>query len=284
MKTSKPFTIDGRLYNSGLEIGYEDGMLMLAGQPMQSIPTSLLETEGRELMHHELNAEYWEGADGPADKAHLKNDVRERLLKIAYEFYESTGFKAPIKDIILTGSACNYNYHAHSDLDTHIVIDYKAENEDVELVKNAATALKSQWNDKHDATIYGYSVELYIQDASEPHTASGVYSLQDDKWLVVPSYKYIAPDYTSINAKADDLRRQYQAVQKRYDDGEVSEELLAAVHDVRYKMLRLRKDAFEDGQDEFSVGNLAFKQLRNDGTIGLAIQLENNLYDKLVSL
>jgi len=280
MKTKHPYITAGCMFQPGLEVDYVDGSLQINGQTVDNVPVSILDSE-HELMHHELNAEYWDNADGPAENAHLKPEVRERLLKIANEFYESTGFKAPIKDIILTGSACNYNYHAHSDLDTHIVIDYAAENEDVELVKNAATAMKSQWNDKHDIFIGSYECELYIQDASEPHTASGVYSLQDDKWLVVPSYKYITVDTVTINAKADDLRRQYQALQKRFDDGECTQELLDAVHDVRYKMLRLRKDAFEDGQDEFSVGNLAFKQLRNDGTIGAAIKLENALYDKL---
>lgn len=281
MKTSKPFTIEGRLYNSGLEIGYEDGMLMLAGHPLMSVSSTSTDAH-QDIMHDTLLPQYFDNADADdASNARLKPDLRDRLLKIANDFYAGTGFKARIKDIILTGSAANYNWHAQSDLDVHVVIDYAEENADTELVSNAAYAMKWQWNEQHDIVIDGHSVEMYIQNAAEPHTASGVYSILNDAWIVVPKQRQITVNADAINAKASALRSQFKALQERFDDGEVSEELLKAVQDCRYRMLRLRRDDFEAGGDEFSTGNLAFKQLRNDGTIGDAIKLEQSLYDKL---
>jgi hypothetical protein len=37
------------------------------------------------------------------------------------------------------------------------------------------------FNDTHDITIKNYEVELYIQDAEEEHTSTGVYSVLNDE-------------------------------------------------------------------------------------------------------
>jgi hypothetical protein len=49
----------------------------------------------------ELNPKVWD------DQNTLNREVREQLLKIANDFYESTEIDADIKDIILTGSLAN---------------------------------------------------------------------------------------------------------------------------------------------------------------------------------
>jgi predicted nucleotidyltransferase len=85
--------------------------------------------------------------------------------------------KVPVLDVQLTGSLANYNYTEYSDLDTHIIIDFKQINDDEELVKKALDGARFVWNQRHDIVIKGHDVELYIQDESEQHTASGLYSL-----------------------------------------------------------------------------------------------------------
>ena len=128
----------------------------------------------------ELNPKIWTDFE-------INSEVREDLLKIAQDFYGSTDLQADVDDIILTGSLSNYNWsEKYSDYDLHILIDFSQVNESVELVKKYADSVKKIWNDEHDITIKGYEVEVYIQDVSEPHTSTGVFSLLNNKWKVKP--------------------------------------------------------------------------------------------------
>ena len=34
--------------------------------------------------------------------------------------------------------------------------------------------------------IYGFPVEIYVQDVNEEHTANGMYSLESNDWIKVP--------------------------------------------------------------------------------------------------
>jgi hypothetical protein len=66
-----------------------------------------------------LNSDIWEGNQ-------MHPEIRERLREIAEEFIEKLDLtRVDIKDIILTGSLANYNWSAYSDLDVHIVIDFR---------------------------------------------------------------------------------------------------------------------------------------------------------------
>ena len=128
----------------------------------------------------ELNPKIWTDFE-------INSEVREDLLKIAQDFYGSTDLQADVDDIILTGSLSNYNWsEKYSDYDLHILIDFSQVNESVELVKKYADSVKKIWNDEHDITIKGYEVEVYIQDVSEPHTSTGVFSLLNNKLYRIP--------------------------------------------------------------------------------------------------
>ena len=109
--------------------------------------------------HQNLNSKLWDG-----DR--LRPDVKERLLEIAEQFINKTqGTTAEIKDITFTGSLANYNYSMLSDIDLHILIDFKELNEDVDLVKDYFNAVKALWNYLHDIRIKGHEVEVYFQYA-----------------------------------------------------------------------------------------------------------------------
>jgi CMP-N-acetylneuraminic acid synthetase len=65
----------------------------------------------------ELNPKIWN------EDSELDSEVREQLLQIAQDFYESTELKADVVDIILTGSLSNYNWsekYSDYDLIAHI--------------------------------------------------------------------------------------------------------------------------------------------------------------------
>ena len=56
----------------------------------------------------------------------IKENVRQKLLEIAFNFYDyvNQGLELPIQSITLTGSNCQYHYNSDSDLDVHIIINF----------------------------------------------------------------------------------------------------------------------------------------------------------------
>ena len=119
----------------------------------------------------------------------LDSKVRMRLLDIADAFWDSLNidFVSP-KDIILTGSICNYNWSKYSDIDLHIVVDFLDVDDNTDLVYDYFMAKKSCWNSEHKKLrIYGHQVEIYVQDVEDELVSSGVYSLEKNKWIKEPS-------------------------------------------------------------------------------------------------
>ena len=122
------------------------------------------------------------------------DDVRKKLLQISDDFTESLGVEFFIHDITLTGSLSNYNWSEYSDVDLHILVDMDEiiDNKNVKseilknIVKEFFDSKKNIWNQNHNIKIKNYEVEIYVQDVDEPHTSSGVYSILNNKWIVVP--------------------------------------------------------------------------------------------------
>ena len=69
------------------------------------------------IPHKKLNTAIWKDRN-------LNSEAREKLLKIAHDFYVFLDISVPILDITLTGSLANFNYTPESDIDLHIIIDY----------------------------------------------------------------------------------------------------------------------------------------------------------------
>ena len=53
---------------------------------------------------------------------------------------------------------------------------------------------KTIYNDKHDISIYGYEVELYVQNETETHFSSGVYSVLFNEWSNEPKKEDVSID------------------------------------------------------------------------------------------
>jgi len=237
--------------------------------------------------HQNLNSKLWDG-----DR--LRPDVKERLLEIAEQFINKTqGTTAEIKDITFTGSLANYNYSMLSDIDLHILIDFKELNEDVDLVKDYFNAVKALWNYLHDIRIKGHEVEVYVQDAGfvgppeaeqvrEEHISSGVYSVTDDQWLRKPEYKKVEIDNESITKKADSLMDQIdRALALMVKDKHQEAHDRAVI--IMEKIKKFRKAGLETA-GEYSVENLAFKTLRNNGYLKKLSDLKRDAYDEMMSL
>tara|TARA_R110002012_G_scaffold8530_6_gene39263 strand:+ start:487 stop:2181 length:1695 start_codon:yes stop_codon:yes gene_type:complete len=225
----------------------------------------------------DLNSELWD-----EDKK-LRPEVRERLLEIAEKFIKPTlGKDAIIKDITFTGSLANYNYSDMSDIDLHIIIDFADVNADKDIVKRYFNAVKALWNSLHDIRIKGYEVEAYVQDEHEPHTSTGVYSVQDDKWLKEPTPSDAEIDEDSVSNKSNSLIDQIEQALKIMEEGS-PEEAMTRAESLMEKIKKLRRAGLES-EGEYSVENLAFKTLRNTGYLTKLSDLKREAYDAMMSI
>jgi DNA-binding Lrp family transcriptional regulator len=220
----------------------------------------------------ELNPKIW-------DDFKIDDEVREDLLKIAQDFYASTDLEADVDDIILTGSLANYNWsEKYSDYDLHILIDFTQVNDVVDLVKKYVDSAKSIWNKEHDIKIKGYEVEVYIQDVSEPHKSTGVFSLLNNKWNVKPEQFDFEPDEDMIAEKGKSVMMMVDELEEEVDEDKY-DAFIEKVKKVWEKVKNYRKSGLESEGGELSMGNLVFKFLRRNGYIGKIIELKRKSYD-----
>ncbi len=224
--------------------------------------------------HKELSSKIW------TESKTLKKEVRTALQNIANAFIEPLEIdKRSIIDIIITGSMCNYNYTKYSDIDLHIVADYSYLCDDCVKfsIADCMDAKRSLWNDKHDITIYGIDVELYIHDMKDKITGNaGVYSIKNNKWLRIPS-KDIKINYDNalIIKKAETLMNQIDDTLLSGDT-----ETIAKIQD---KIRSMRKSGLEK-YGEYSTENLTFKILRNNGYLDKLYTGKLKNIDKELSL
>lgn len=223
-----------------------------------------------------LHPRFWDAA------ANFDQEVREKLLTIAKDVSDAAGVKDElIDDVQLTGSLANFNYTDFSDLDTHILLDFDKINHDEDLVKKALDGKRFVWNLRHDISIGGHDVEVYFQDVDEPHKASGLYSIKDNKWIRQPEHDEPQVDEMDVTAKADKLKGEIAdlEVELSQTEGEDLGELAEGADALRAKVAKMRKDSLE-ANGEFGIGNLAFKELRNSGYMERLIDVANAIYDK----
>lgn len=221
----------------------------------------------------ELNTKLWTDFE-------INEEVKEDLLKIASDFYSSTDLNADVKDIVLTGSLANYNWsEKYSDYDLHILINFKDVDDNVELVKKFVDSAKNIWNKDHDIRIKGYEVEVYIQDISEPHKSTGIFSLLKDKWIVKPEKVDVEPDEDMIKEKAKSIMMAIDDIEDEVDEDKY-EAFVEKIDKVWNKVKDYRKSGLESEGGEFSTGNFVFKLLRRNGYISKIMTLKKESYDK----
>lgn len=221
----------------------------------------------------ELNPKIWTDFE-------INEEVREDLLRIAQDFYNSTTLEAEVKDVVLTGSLSNYNWsEKYSDYDLHILIDFTIVNEDIELVKKYVDSAKNNFNKEHDIHIRGYEVEVYIQDISEDHKSSGMFSLLKNKWIVKPKRVDFEPDDDKIKEKGKSVMMMIDDLEEQVDEDKY-EQFNEKIKKVWEKIKNYRKSGLESEGGEFSLGNLVFKLLRRNGYIERVMKLKKYAYDK----
>lgn len=238
-----------------------------------------------------LNDKLWNGG---------KLDIlaRRKLLTIAKDFiskFDISDFQ--IDDVIMTGSLANYNWsEEYSDIDLHIVIDFRDINDNVELVKEFFDAVKDKWNKDHkNIKIYGYPVEVYVQDVNEKHTSSGVYSVLYDEWITEPSLDKFQKQMddideddiqeiaSSLMTEIEDLEERLESVKDSNNYDEI-EGLMDDAYELRDRIKNVRKSDLGVNRTELSPGNIIFKILRRNGYLEKLRDIRRTLYDLMRSL
>ena len=162
-----------------------------------------------------LNKKIWSGPRGE----NINEKVSESLIEIAQDFFDGLKLEdVEIGDITFTGSLANYNYTKFSDIDLHLIVDFSKIDENYDLVRNFFSAKTSNWNTKHKITIFGYEVEIYVQDSNEDHHSTGVFSLLNDEWIAQPNRIEPEVDEKMTKRKIDSFIDMIERVQDKFID------------------------------------------------------------------
>ena len=266
-------------------IGFETGDISPYAHIVdEDVDPSEVDLSSFRLKNH-LNRKFWKNGV-------LDSRIRLKLLDIADEFIDSLNIDwVTPEDIIITGSLAHFTWNPqYSDIDLHIVMDFKKVDERTDFVKEYFDAKKREWNENHSGIkIFGYPVEVYVQDKSEVNNSNGVYSLEKNKWLK-------KPDRSSLNAKEvhqSRIRKRVATFMNAIDEVEAKSKtdddyMLEKCYDraqlIFKKIKNERKRGFEKSDSEMNDGNLIFKSLRRNGYIEKILSIMAKISDKLNSL
>ena len=210
----------------------------------------------------------------------MNDDVREKLLEIAKAFIDWMGLEVDVEDITLTGSLANFNWSEYSDIDLHILINFSRFQEDEDLVKGFFDAKKNVWNNEHDIKIKGFDTEVYVQDIKEKHTSTGVYSVQNNRWIIEPEYQSTNIDKQMVLRKSKQIATKIDQLLKAAQDGI---DVVKDIDQLKDK-IKVFRQAGLDRAGEYSYENLTFKLLRRTGYIEKLFGLKNDIIDQQLSL
>lgn len=194
----------------------------------------------------------------------LKEDVRERLIEIADKFINNLKENTiPVKvvDYWLVGSSAAYNYGEFSDIDLHIIVNTDIV-EDSNILKLLYDYVRSNFNKNYNILVKGQEVEIYLEDINTTSVSNGIYSLKKNKWIKMPSKE----DPTTYDVESTEEYKKWKLIYKNLKDTEIE--------DFINNLYLLRKESLsKDG--EYGLGNLIFKQFRNEGILD---DLKERLY------
>lgn len=211
-----------------------------------------LQVDKNVQFHNELNPKIW--SDNTLDQR-----VRLHLLETAKLFIDFLELpNTPLVDIVLTGSLASYNYTPYSDFDLHIILDFGKISCDEEVLTQLFDSKKRLWNKTYPVTILGYTVELYAEDVKQEDVTNGTFSLLDDAWTETPKKQRPKIDTAALRAKTLDIMDQIAQV--------IGDNDHKAANKLKEKIVKMRRAGLADS-GMYSVENLAFKILRNQGYI-----------------
>jgi predicted nucleotidyltransferase len=215
----------------------------------------------------------------------LKDKVRDKMLEIVDEFLadlKEQDIKIKVDDVLLIGSNASYNYTKNSDIDLHILANTKATNYDKEIAAALYGAYRTIFNKQLDITLYDIPLEIFVETEDSARVSNGIYSVKKNKWIKKPVAEDI-PEYDT-NALSELVDKWETKCKDLIDD------IKADKLDDEKKVIKLLEDIYEKlrkkgiSKGEYSIENLAFKELRNKGYLDKLKDYRNELVSKRLSL
>lgn len=219
-------------------------------------------------IHNTLNPKIW-GRDN-----RLLPEVEEKIKETVDLFVTSVDLPLRIVDVHIVGSNASYNYTQFSDLDVHIVVNYSKMDAPQQLVEILMNALRAQFNSKHDITIRGIKLELFVEDVRSGVQSNGIYSVFTKRWIKFPKKLVNVPEIDV----SEDLEKWIQKID-RVIDREDKDEVASTID----KLYLIRKNSIaKDG--EYGYGNQLFKEIRSSGKLQELKDLLSKLESDYLSL
>lgn len=217
----------------------------------------------------------------------LRPAVKAQLDLIAQNVLTSLALGVEPEDILLTGSAANFNWSAESDLDLHILFDLdKLVGDgglDKEVVYGLLLSVCGNWNNQHDIRIRGFEVELFFSDAAqELPSDAGAYSLMRSAWVQEPQgFEKQMPLTPEAEAQAKAWAKQIEGLEQRDDAGEDPTAIYTDTRALRAELRAARQGSLESG-GELGSANIAFKWLRRSGHLQRLATVSTKAYDRML--
>ena len=130
--------------------------------------------------------------------------------------------------------------------------------------------------------LYDIPLEIFVETEDSNRVSNGIYSVKKNKWIKKP----VQEDIPEYDTKAlDDLVEKWEA-----DCKELIDDIKADKLDDEKKVVKILEDIYEKlrkkgiAKGEYSVENLAFKELRNKGYLDQLKDFRNELVSKRLSL
>jgi predicted nucleotidyltransferase len=244
----------------------------------EEIKNSLL-SKDHFKQHNALSPDIWETPE------QVKLKVKLKLKRIANAFLRDHNIDPDaVEDIYFTGSIAGFNYHPDSDIDLHIVVDFSKVSQDLDMVRDLFNSRRLVWNERHNITIFGHEVEIFIEDVNEVYDDEDrpVYSLEKDQWVNTPKRLDRDFDYDSAMKKAGMISHQIGLVQELMHQEKFVEAKRQATR-IFGRLKRMRKAGLQR-EGAYSPENIAFKILRKRGEIDLLGDLKSASFDRMMSL
>lgn len=231
---------------------------------------------------NELNPKIWVNNK-------INSRVRLRLLDIADDFIDNLAVRwVKPKDIVITGSIANYNWSSYSDIDVHIIMDYSQVYKKKEFVEDYFNSKKEIWKRDHDdLKIYGFPVEIYVEDSAAKSNSSGIYSLNKNEWIKEPTdldnaslnEKYIKNEAAKYMTLIDDYKKDLNKEKDSYKIERIGNK----VKKLFDKLKGIRKESLKRS-GEMGSGNIIYKILRRAGYLDIIWNIINDTYNKSKTL
>jgi hypothetical protein len=226
----------------------------------------------------ELNPKIWTEQDN-----RINPQVRQKLLEFAYQFIDSLDIDVVIDDIIVVGSIANYNWSVYSDIDLHILVDFKQFPKELKKTYIDFFDLKKiVFNQKRNVKMFGFDVEVFIEDIDMQGVSGGVYLLLDNEWVKKPKRFKMDIDVNEVKSKAKVWMRLIDSMINNIVDEDI-DTIQKCVKQFKDKLKKFRISGLQKG-GEMSLENLVFKVLRRNGYIDKLYNVPTTTIDNKLSM